>query len=167
MPGWLTTNYGDLASLAGLVVSLAGFGVTIVAVLRSKGAAEAARDATAEVQERLARFDVSTALSETLAVMAETKRLHRLGTWELLPERYDVVRRGLIRIKASGSSLTDGQRSQIQSAIQHFASMEKQVERFLAAPDRPQPSVPRLNAIVTRQLDVLTELMSDLRARGE
>jgi len=99
--------------------------------------------------------------------MAEVKRLHRLETWQLLPERYDVLRRSLIRIKASGPSLTEVQLSQIQSAIQHFASMEKQVEKYLAAPDGPKPSVPRMNGIITTQLDTLTELMSALRARGD
>ena len=160
---WLARHHvGVAASVLGLLVSLGGFAFTIVAVLRSKRASEAAAVAVLGVKERISKFDVSTALSETLAAMREVKRLHRLNTWELLPERYDSLRRSLVKIRAAEKALTDPQRRTLQSAIQHFASMEKQVEKFNAS-GKASPSIHRLNSVVTSQQDSLTELMSKLR----
>jgi hypothetical protein len=66
---FLATHWGDLASLAGLAL-------TIWAVLRAKKAAEQARDAAQQVKERIARLDTVSAVSAAITTLEEIKILH-------------------------------------------------------------------------------------------
>jgi hypothetical protein len=75
----LITDYhiGDLASVAGLVISIIGFLVTIMGVWRSKSAAERAERAANEARRQIRAYETVADFSATIALMEEIKRLHR------------------------------------------------------------------------------------------
>jgi len=56
---FITANkIGDLASLAGVVISLVGFAVTVVGVFRSKRASERAEAAARAARDSIRIFDM-------------------------------------------------------------------------------------------------------------
>ena len=88
---WLYPN----ASVAGLIVGLLGFGLTISLVWRSKSAASAAKEAAEETRDAVVRATTAADLSSALATMDEIKEHQRQGTWNILPGKYSVLRRAL------------------------------------------------------------------------
>jgi hypothetical protein len=141
-------DWGDIASVVGLLLTLIGFGVTIFGVWRSKGAAEQARQAAEAVRASIANYDVVADLSSAMAIMEEIKRHQRQRTWSILPDRYSDLRRRLVTIRGSQAQLSEGQRQTLQLAIEKFADQERIVERAIAsgvAPPRPD----KLNDIVS------------------
>jgi hypothetical protein len=74
-------HWGDLASLA-------GFGLTIWAIFKAKGAAEQARDAARQVRDRISSLDTVAALAAAVTTLEELKGLHRIRAWDLVLVRY-------------------------------------------------------------------------------
>jgi len=114
---FLASHWDDLASLAGLAL-------TIWAVLRAKKAAEQARDAAQQVKERIASLDTLADISAAITIMDEIKRLQRLGAWQVVLDRYSILRRHLIRVEQLSPALTEIQRRQIARAIGQFRIIE-------------------------------------------
>jgi hypothetical protein len=157
-------HWADFADVVGLVITVIGFGATLWATLRAKKASEQAKDAVADVQRRLAYFDMMAELASAIAVMDEIKRHQRENRWTMLPDRYSNLKRSLISIKASHPDLSDEESATMQAAIQHFTNIEQQVERVLAKSGK-QPDVVRLNRIVSAQIDALTGIIISLRSK--
>jgi hypothetical protein len=155
-------NIGDFASILGLVVSVCGFYFTLLAVKRSRAAAEFAKEATLKVREDIRRYDVVADLTSALNIMSEVKRLHRRKAWEVLPDRYSALRGALISIRSSSPELSEAHQAALQGAMQHFTSIEKQVEGYLSA-NAPQIDIVRLNTTVSRQIDNLQEILVNVR----
>jgi hypothetical protein len=155
-------NLDGWASMIGLVVALVGFFITIRDARRSKKAAEAAREAVQDVREDIARANAVADFASAVASMEEVKRLSRERAWTVLLDRYAAVRKTLISIKG-GSDLTDAQQSQIQNAITQFRKLEVELERGLESGGEPVGIAAR-NRIVSKQVDALQELLTDLKA---
>jgi hypothetical protein len=74
-------QWGDFASMFGVLLTVAGFGVTILGVWRSKSAAVQAKNAAEDTRDSIARYDAIADLSAAMAVMEEIKRLQRNEVW--------------------------------------------------------------------------------------
>jgi hypothetical protein len=153
---------GDWASVLGIVITVVGFIATLINVARSKNAAEQAQLAVDRVRHDMKKMDTVSEIAAVLTTMEEIKRLHRKGEWEILPERYSALRKSLITIRCSTSNLTDDQQTTLQSAIGQFAALEKHVEE-LNIPNGDKPDVPKLNGIVSRQIDRLHETFTEIK----
>ena len=164
--GWTISSVADVATLVGLAITFVGFIVTIWNVVKSRSAAERAQQAAENARSSLLKVDSIAGLSGALGGFDDLKRLHRSGTWEGMPERYATQRRILIAIRTGNPRLTDAQKAILQSAIQQLSGMEKQIEEHLANPTDP-PDAARLNGIVSRQCDNLTQLLTELKIDGD
>ena len=132
---------GSAASVLGLFATVLGFLITIWNVRRSRTAAEQARAAATTVQRELSRLDAIADVSAAITTMEEIKRLQRQLAWSILPDRYSSLRKHLITIKAAFIGLSDHQRSVLQNAIQHFASIEDHIEKSGGAQTIPWEQV--------------------------
>jgi hypothetical protein len=94
--------------------------------------------------------------------MDEVKRLHRVAAWPLLPDRYSHLRARLIAVRCSRQDLQPHQLAVLQGAIQHLSVLESQVEHSLL-PGSKLPNAAKLNALVSGQLDKLTEVLTELQ----
>lgn len=152
-------RWGDIASILGVLLTIVGFTFTIYNVRRSKSAAEATRDS-------ISAYDAIEDLSAATSIMDEIKRLQRLGAWAVVPDRYSELRRRLITIKESRSTLTSSQRESLMAAIERFAALERRVDRAISM-IAPVPNPAKLNDIVSTQIDevqiVLLALKGALR----
>ncbi len=160
---WIVQHQlGDLASVIGLAVGLVGFGFTIFLVLRSSSAAQAAREAADNARDAAIRTAGIVDFSAIIATMTEIKQHHRSGAWPVLPDKYSSVRGDLVAIKTSHPNLAEKDRTTIQGAIGHFSGFERTVEKALADAGDP-PKVPRLNAVVSAEIDKLIEILERLK----
>jgi hypothetical protein len=150
--------WADPASVLGFLVSLVGFFITIVIVLRSKSAAEKTGAAVAEVRQKLALQTAVFALNRVLADVDELKALHRASSWEVLPPRYSSLRRQLAAFKGTYPDLTRKQKTTIQGIIAQFSEIESIVEESLASKQAP-PDPPSLNRIASEQGDKLNDIV--------
>lgn len=92
MHHYLREHYGDIASVAGLVISIVGFVVTILGVRKAgraaEGARQAAREAVSRVRSRLSTED----LSEVITTVREADSACRNRDWGRATERCDEAR---------------------------------------------------------------------------
>ncbi|MGE5270662.1 MAG: hypothetical protein ACM3JG_13425 [Thiohalocapsa sp.] len=135
---WISKNHiGDLASIAGLVVSIIGFVATLVNVWRTRSAALRAEQAANEARRMIRGYETVADFSATIALMDEIKRLHRTGQLEMLPDRYAALRKALIGIRRLSPSLDDEQDKVLQGAITTLSTTEHAIERAIASASSP------------------------------
>ena len=150
--------FADYASTLGIVVSIVGFAITIVNVVRSKNAAQKVATAISEVRQSLTLQVAVSDLSRIMSDVDDLKTFHRSGAWDALPPRYDSVRRQLLAVKMSYPNLSKSQRSTIQGIIGQFTSIGQVVEEALAARKAPD-DIASLNNLVTEQGDKLNVIL--------
>lgn len=160
---WLAKpTTGGVIGAGSLLLTVAGFTVTIIQVRRSKSAAEAAQASALAVQSQLSRFDVVAECFSAIQALEEIERLHRQGPLHLLPERYNSVRKSLIQVRAMNPAPEEGQMAQLQNAVVQMATLKERVERQLAAGDLTIDAA-RANRVTSRILQELVEFAATLR----
>ena len=123
--GYFYKHWGDLASVAGVAL-------TVWFAWMAKTAAEQARDAADQVREQLSRFDTIAELSAAITIIEEIMRLQRTQAWEvvwdIVLDRYGTLLSRLSRSR-EGTGLTETHRAAIQNAILRFRIMVEGIER--------------------------------------
>lgn len=155
-------NWGDIASVIGLIITIISFIVILINVLRSKRAAEQAKIAVDQVRENLLKMNTIAEFSSALSSMDEIRRLHRQEAWAILPDRYSALKKSLISIKGSNPNMSDEYKKVIQSAIQIFSSIESEVETALSLKQSPQ-DVAKLNQAISKQIDKLQQILIEIK----
>jgi hypothetical protein len=159
---WLTDYHiGDLASVAGVAISIVGFLVTVWNVRRSKSAAERAERAANDARRLIRDYETLSDFSAAIAIMEEIKRLHRIGQIEPLLDRYAALRKVLIEVRKMSPSVNQTMDETIQSAITTLSAMETQVERSRAA--GAIPDFVRLNRALSRDIDELHAVFVEMK----
>lgn len=159
---WVATNrIGDVASITGVVISVFGFIITMYGVTRSKEAALRAEEAAKSARDSIRLFDVVVDFTNAIGILDEIKRSHRHRQWEGLPDRYSTIRKILINLRSLSTELTDSQLSTIQGALSNLTALEKQVEKALATASAP--STPRINALLSDDIDRLYQVLTELK----
>jgi hypothetical protein len=159
-------DIGDVASIAGVIISVVGFVATLIGVYRSKRAAVQAAEAAKAVQESLAKFDTLVDFSAAITTLEEVKRMHRQGgSWSLLPDRYAFIRKMFVQLRNSTVPMTDAQKSTIQNALVNLIDIERQVEKAL--PDSTKLRAFKFNAVISDDIDALVAVLTQLKLQGE
>lgn len=159
---WITDYHvGDLASIAGVAISIIGFLVTVWNVRRSKSAAERAEKAATDARRIIRDYETISGFSAAIAIMEEIKRLHRVGQIDPLLDRYAALRKALTEVRKMSPSVNQTMDQTIQSAITTLMSIETQVERSRAT--GTPPDFVRLNRALSREIDELHAVFVDMK----
>lgn len=105
---------GDLTGILGLFISFIGFSVTLIGVFKSKASSERAEKAAKSARDHIIFFDTVVDFTSAITILEEIKRHHRQEQWVLLLDRYSMIRKLLISLKASNVDLNDDQKTIIQ-----------------------------------------------------
>lgn len=160
---WIAENHiGDLASVAGVVISIVGFLATVWNVRRSKSAAERAEAAAIEARTAMRGYQTVSDLSTAIAIMEEVRRLHRIGQIDLILDRYGTLRKALVGVRQLAPFLSEAMDREIQIAITTLASMEDVLER--ASSEGSSPDFPELNWLLARDIDRLQAVLIEMTA---
>jgi hypothetical protein len=166
---WLSILYwievrrvGDLASIAGILISIVGFAVTLWGVFRSKRAAQRAEEAARSTRDRIRLLETVVDFSAAITILEEVKRLHRTSQWPLLPERYAALRKLLVMLRTTNPNLTAHQRTVLQNSLTNLYELEAAVERSLGNPTTLKPA--KFNAVISRDIDDLVATLAELKS---
>ena len=159
---WLATNrIGDLSGVVGLCISVIGFLVTLVGVVRSRKSAEKAAKAAADARESIREFETVVEFAEAISLLEEIRRAHRQEQWALLPDRHAAIRKRLLSLKASRSQLSETHLAAVQNALVNITNIEQVVERGLQNSGTLRPA--RFNAILSGDVDDLFIALNQLK----
>lgn len=143
------TDWGGVASAAGLLVTIVGLYWAIrragQARTAAKAAQTAAEDTYGSIGNTLARVDIQRAVDS----IQRLKTLHRESKWELAVESYRDLRSMLVEIKSRLRDLSPDLNNAFQKAITEVILMENHIDEALhesRIPDTPGFN-PKLNAI--------------------
>jgi hypothetical protein len=156
---------GDLASIAGLIISVIGFIATLWNVRRSRRAAERAEASANEARLLVRTYQSVADFSAAIAIMEEIKRLHRTGQADMLLDRYAALRKVLVGVRRLSLMIDDEKDQLIQSAIATLTSIEGVVERSRA--EGTTPNFVRLNRLLSKEIDGLHSILVGLTVGSE
>ena len=159
------SGLGDLASVAGLLLTVIGFGLTLYGVRKSRTASESASLAAKDAKNAILHTETIYNFSSAVTMMEEVKRLHRAEAWEVLPDRYSYLRKSLISILSTHKELSPEHRTLIQSAVVQFRELESSIEVYLTN-KKTLPNSAKLNKIVTNQIDKLDEVLNIIKSNS-
>lgn len=158
------SDYGSIASIAGALIGVVGFSLTLMNVARTRSAAARAENSAQQVLRRVQLYDLLSDITQAISLVEELKRIHRLQDWKVTLERYAELKKVLIAIRDTSVDLTEEQQSQLQGAITNLSDIEDQVERALEKGTSVK-QVHRINGIMTKQAENLYELLIQIRAK--
>lgn len=149
----------EIACIVGLVLIVVGFVLVLSRLRKLEIAAERARAAAERVQEQFLQMNALAGLGGAIGTLDDMKRMHA----PMLPDKYASLKQELIAVRSRIPNLTDQQRSTIQGAIQQITNIEEQVGT--AAANGGAPALHRINPVITRQVDQLSEILADLKSQ--
>jgi hypothetical protein len=159
-------DWRDWVNLSRFAITVVGFLVSVVLILKAKTAAESARTAAVEARDGLRRFHMIGDFASAITMMEEVKRLHRVGilqTIAVLPDRYASLRKCLTGAVHAKRTLTDSQRLGLQLAIQQTSVLERLVEQAVADPGKLAGlSVPEMNRTLSEVIDKLHDILAQI-----
>jgi len=155
-------SWGNVASVAGLLISLIGFIITIFVSLRAKRAAELASLAAEQAKAKILKQGTLFNFSSALAVMEDLVRLNRDKDWESILDRHSELGRILVELKDGSEGLSEEQLAIIQGCVQQLKIIENQIENHFSA-GKPEPDIARMNRIVKNQITKLHGIATMLK----
>ncbi len=157
-----STSFGNILNVIGLLITILGFITAIRTARSAKNAAQKAEIEVIKVREDMGKLRTVADFSSAVTLMEEIKRLHRLGSWEDLPDRYSSLRNLLVTARSGNQKLSDEHKSLIQNALLQFSTMEHKVDRHLIA-KQTKPDVSQLNNIVSKQIDNIRGILVEIQ----
>ena len=150
---WSVT-WGDIAAIAGIMVSLGGLGWAIKEARGARSASEAAKTAASETRDQIARHLQTVDLQRAIGLIERIKTLHDNNRWEGSTELYQSLREMLSDVISRCPDEQAGVREKLEAARVVVRRMENLVRRYVSR-DIPDRARSRLN-------QRLNEIQSDL-----
>ena len=117
-------TFSDWLGLAGIIVSLLGFGVAIWQLWKVKTAAESARDAAQSAKDGIRRLDSIVGFTSVSRSIDEIKEACRRDDFERLPMLFDQARKSLITARENSPTVGTTDNQTIQKSLSFFKMME-------------------------------------------
>ncbi|MCQ1572747.1 hypothetical protein NFO65_18625 [Neorhizobium galegae] len=120
-------TFSDWLGLAGIILSLLGFGVSLWQLWKVKTAAESARDSAKLATEGVRKLDSVISFTSVIKSLDDIKNaLHKQDYTELV-KQFDSSRHSLIDARENHPGLSDNQRRSIQKALTFLKTLEVEV----------------------------------------
>ncbi|MDE2844771.1 MAG: hypothetical protein OXN21_15540, partial [Chloroflexota bacterium] len=126
---FLSTSWGDLASMVGIVVSLVGLGWAIMEAKGARSASEAAKTAATETRDQIARHLQAVDLQRAIGLIERIKTLHDNSRWEASREHYQNLRAMLSDVIARSPESQSDARASLATARTIVREIENLVRR--------------------------------------
>ncbi|MEH3127939.1 hypothetical protein [Agrobacterium cavarae] len=120
-------TFSDWVGLAGIVLSLLGFGVSIWQTWKAKNAAESARDAATLATEGVRKLDSVISFTSVSKSLDEIKDALHKQDYVALVNQFDKARKSLIDARENHPDLNEEQRRSIQKALTFLKTLEVEV----------------------------------------
>ncbi len=159
---WTQAN----ASGIGILLSLLGFGIMWIQLVRTRSAAEAAERSASAAAEAIGRVDTVADIAGAIAGLKEIQLALRGARFETALLRAQTLRESLHRLRTRTGFAPDDRQARIQKMVTDLRKLQDTMERLLADPNLP------FTAAATNKLlgDAAAELSTwseELRFRNE
>lgn len=154
-------NFSDILSLVSLCITVVGLAITIRESVRARRASVSAMEAAQQARQACLRGSAINELTSVIGELSELKVLHRSAIIEILPGRYDSLRQQIAVLR----KVEFLREAHHQKSLQGLATKMAGIERLLDAGMTNHEfltHVPRFNALITRSVEVLQEVMARL-----
>jgi phage shock protein A len=128
-----------------------------------ESASAQARIASEHLRDQILKMNAVRDLGGAITTIDDMRRSPHLTPVQLLPDRYSSLKQELIALRGRIPDLSDQQRSTIQGAIQQISNVEEQIHNAVA--NGNAPALHRINEIIAKQVDHLSEILSDLKSQ--
>jgi hypothetical protein len=147
----IISDYGDLASVGGFLLSMVGFGLTIWSAQAARKAAERARQATMRLRSELLINDLRTSQQS----IAETRHQLRRKSWnQALPSCDGLVIK--LRRLSHDSAFNSEEKSRITAMVDDLKKTNLQAERAHRLKEKFAPESTLSN--LTNLMDLLVQI---------
>lgn len=156
-----STNWGDIVTVIGILVSLGGLGWAIKEARGARSASEAAESAASETKDQIAHHLQAVDLQRAIGLIERIKTLHDNGRWEASREHYQTLRAMLSDVIARSPEGQGDLREKLATARTIIGDMENFVRRHVSSviSDRDRS---RLNRNLNDIQSNLEELASNI-----
>ena len=155
---------GNFASVAGLLVSLVGFYLTIKNVTTAKRAARSAELAANSAKQSILRSGAIAKFSGAIGLMEDIKRLQRKKDWSTVLDRCAELRRVLVELQNEATELAESERAILGGVMSQIDLIEARVEKAFAD-EKAAPNVVKISTILSEQIVKVHELSTKLRIK--
>lgn len=151
----------DWLNIAGLLLGLLGFAITIWQIRQAKSAAEAAQLAAREAKEVALRTRLYVDLETALAHVARIQEFQRAGDWKGALAFYPYIRGTLAALREHKSALNDELREALELGRERIGDAEYRLDQ--ASQTGRTPKAGELN----RHLSELADTLKRIQVRLE
>lgn len=117
-----------------MVLTIVGFGISLIQLAKAKGAATAVKDEVERIRDSLSKYDAAQDIAKAGYALNATRRYLSNGSWQDVTDSYEDVRRGLVQVKGSGHVTDQELLLQISTASEHIEKLCARIERALEKP---------------------------------
>ena len=120
-------TFSDWLGLAGILLSLLGFSISLWQIWKVKTAAESARDAAQTARDGVRKLDSLIEFNSVARAIDEVKEACRKDEYGRIPVLFDQARKSLIAARENHPALDEVDRRKIQKTLVFFKAMELEV----------------------------------------
>lgn len=160
-------SLGDYASIIALLITLLGFGITLIQLSKTKKASNIATQAVNEMRHDLKLIDIFTVLSSVVTEMEEIKRLSRAKNISQLTEKYAKLRASIISIRTFDNIFTKDELAILQATIAQLSASEKSLDKYQEDLENNIETTfkfSRTNGIISSHIDKLNEVLIRIKS---
>lgn len=115
-------------AIIGLVLTLAGFGITWAQLIKTRKASEAVRLEIARIQLSVQSYDAAHHVSRAASALEATKRHLRNGAWSDVADSYEEFRRAVITLKQLEITALRPFDDEIDDANRYITRLNERIE---------------------------------------
>ena len=161
MMDYLATNWGDAATVIGIIVSLVGLGWAIKEAHGARSASQAAELAAKETKDQIAHYLQVVDLQRAIGLIEQIKTLHDSERWEASTEHYQTLRAMLSDVIVRCPESRYNAREELASARTVVREMED-IVRERDSHGVAESGRSQLNQSLNEIQSILEELASDI-----
>lgn len=148
--------WGLILGILGIVLTLIGFGISIVQIMKAKSAAESAADAVGDVQVRVSRYDAAVDLAEAKASLQNARHYANLDAWPQFVASYEIASEALGRVALQATVTEVKVSDSIKKARSRIARVCNVIEKYLEGAG-PLPKKSDLNKAIRGDMAIVQE----------
>lgn len=148
--------WGLILGIIGIVLTLAGFGISIVQIRSAKSAAESAKEAVTQVQVRVSRYDAAVDLAEAKSSLQNARHYANLDAWPQFVSSYEIVSEALGRVGLQATVTEVKVADNIKKSRARIAKVCNGIEKYLEGAG-PLPLKSALNKAIRVEMGLVQE----------
>ena len=140
------------------IVTVVGFIITIVTILKIKKVATIAKLASEDTVRKLTYIDIVKELAAAIEVAEVIKTLIVTESWHLLPDRFAIFKSRIIKIRHNDNEIIEAHIKDLQPIIGQTVTAEKSIIKSIGSGESIPKKIDMLRNRIVDQSTMLQEI---------